>query len=126
MKKLIIHCSDSPHDHHGLEAIRQWHIERGWSDIGYNYVIERSGDLKKGRSESILGAHTLGHNKDIGLCLCGNSGKFRNKQIETLTKFIIDNNERILSIHQHSEFSDTKPHCAGLSDKMMQYLNSLV
>jgi len=128
MKKiLIIHCSDSPHDHHGVDVIRDWHVrERGWSDIGYHWVIERSGDLKIGRSESIAGAHTKGHNDEIGLCLCGLSGQFENDQMRTLETFVISRNTNISEIKQHSDFEPKKPHCAGLTDSQMKYLNSLL
>lgn len=127
MKKLIIHCSDSPFSYHGLEAIRGWHVnERGWSDIGYHYVIERSGELKKGRKESKRGAHTLGHNSDIGLCLCGLSGKFEQSQMRSLERFIVDNYTRISEVCQHSNFEPKKPHCAGLTYSQMKYLNNLI
>jgi len=128
---LIIHCSDSPHDYHGVEAIKQWHTDpkpkgRGWTDIGYHWVIERSGDLKPGRSESRKGAHTLGHNDEIGICLCGLSGQFENDQMKTLETFVLSRNTNISEIRQHSDFESKKPHCAGLTDSQMKYLNSLL
>lgn len=125
-KELIIHCSDSPHSHHGRDEIDRWHKERGWSGIGYHWVIERSGELKEGRKESQTGAHTLGHNKEIGLCLCGLSGAFENEQMATLEKFVIANAHRLKEIKQHSDYSKEKPHCAGLNESQMTYLNSLL
>lgn len=130
--KLIIHCSDSPFAHHGVDAIREWHTlppekgGRGWSDIGYHFVIERSGELKEGRSIIKMGAHTLGQNQHTGLCMCGNSGEFTQEQEQTLIKYIIENNQDILSIHQHSEFDYRKPYCAGYTDEQMAYFNSLL
>lgn len=56
-----------------FEIIRDYHISKGWGDIGYNWVIEKSGKICKGRSESEEGAHTIGMNdKSIGVCLIGN------------------------------------------------------
>lgn len=56
----------------GAKEIRQWHLERGWSDIGYHYVIRRNGLVEHGRSVDIAGAHAKGHNKhSIGVCLVG-------------------------------------------------------
>ena len=37
ISKVIVHVSDSAWG--DVEAIRRWHIQRGWSDIGYHYVI---------------------------------------------------------------------------------------
>lgn len=125
VSKLIIHCSDSAHDHHGVEEIRRWHKERGWTDIGYHYVIERSGELKKGRL-TYPGAHTLGQNNETGICICGLSGQFKNEQMETLEKFVRENNHLVTEIKQHSDYEPKKPHCAGLTTSQMEYLNSLI
>ena len=124
-RKLIIHCSDSPYPHHGRDEIDKWHKERGWSGIGYHWVIEKSGELKEGR-KTYPGAHTLGHNKETGLCLCGLSGEFENEQMKTLESFVRDNAFRITEVCQHSDFEPKKPFCAGLTDSQMKYLNSLL
>jgi len=126
MKKLILHCSDSPYDHHGVEAITEWHLARGWRDIGYHVVIERSGALAIGRDIDEQGAHTLGHNKDIGLCVCGLSGKFKDEQIKTLRSFIALLKDDISEVCQHSDFSKSKPHCAGFTDKQLKEFNALL
>ena len=52
--------------------IRQWHLERGWSDIGYHYYIRYNGDIEPGRREDRVGAHAYGFNsRSIGICLEG-------------------------------------------------------
>lgn len=54
------------------DTIRQWHLDKGWSDIGYHYVITRSGDIQAGREESLIGAHARGVNANsVGVCLVG-------------------------------------------------------
>lgn len=59
--------------HHTAKMIKKWHLAKGWDDIGYNWVIERDGNVVKGRDESKSGAHTVGHNSNsIGICLSGN------------------------------------------------------
>lgn len=74
IKKVIIHCADTPEGRDvSTEEIRRWHTEeRGWSDIGYHWVIELDGDVHMGRDEEISGAHCRGHNGDsIGICYVG-------------------------------------------------------
>lgn len=76
INKIIVHCSDSNvKSHDNIETIRGWHVkERGYSDIGYHYVITQDGVIHEGRPLSIAGAHAYGHNTgSIGICLTGKS-----------------------------------------------------
>jgi len=70
---IIIHAADTPANMDiGAAEIDRWHKERGWSGIGYHYVIRRDGSLEYGRPESEQGAHAYGHNSDsIGVCMVG-------------------------------------------------------
>jgi N-acetylmuramoyl-L-alanine amidase len=80
MNKTIIHCSDTFADMNTTAAdIDRWHRERGWSQIGYHYVIKRDGTVEQGRPENVPGAHVAGHNTgSIGICLIG--GKARGRE----------------------------------------------
>lgn len=73
INKIIIHCSDSDYGHHdNIEVIRYWHKKRGWKDVGYHYVILKSGEIKVGRPLHMQGAHCKGQNRNsIGICLTG-------------------------------------------------------
>jgi|TARA_B100001094_G_scaffold321462_1_gene369231 N-acetylmuramoyl-L-alanine amidase len=74
--KVIVHCAATPEGRDvATEEIKRWHTEeRGWSDIGYHWVIELDGSTNEGRSEDINGAHCRGHNSDsIGICYVGGS-----------------------------------------------------
>lgn len=71
---IVVHCSATPPDMDiGVDEIRRWHVDgNGWSDIGYHYVIRRSGELEPGRPVAKMGAHAKGHNGDsIGICMVG-------------------------------------------------------
>lgn len=72
---VVIHCSDSPDKLDiGAAEIRQWHLERGFADIGYHWVVRRSGAIERGRAPERIGAHVSGRNKDtIGICWVGRS-----------------------------------------------------
>ena len=73
IKEIIVHCSATPEGKDFTVAqIKQWHLQRGFSDIGYHYVIYRDGSVHTGRPESVSGAHCTGHNTiSIGVCYIG-------------------------------------------------------
>ena len=70
---IIIHCS-ATREGQDIKAktIKQWHLQRGFSDIGYHYIIDLDGTIEKGRDESLVGAHCVGKNAiSIGICYIG-------------------------------------------------------
>ena len=77
LKRIIVHCSATkPSMDIGASEIRKWHKAKGWSDIGYHYVIRRDGRVEDGRPVVTPGAHVKGHNADsIGICLVGGVDK---------------------------------------------------
>lgn len=81
---IILHCS-ATREGQDVRAsdIRKWHLERGFADIGYHYVIDLDGKVEVGRPLSMDGAHcnTKGlsgkpYNKhSIGICYVGGLDK---------------------------------------------------
>jgi hypothetical protein len=56
-----------------MRGIEQLHLDRGWSAVGYHFVIMPSGRVFEGRPLWALGAHVEGHNHGtIGIALAGN------------------------------------------------------
>jgi N-acetyl-anhydromuramyl-L-alanine amidase AmpD len=56
----------------GVQDIRKWHRAKGWSDVGYHYVIRRNGTVEKGRGMQAIGSHVRGLNAvSVGICLAG-------------------------------------------------------
>lgn len=70
---IIIHCTATPEGReHDVEDIRRWHKAKGWSDIGYHYLIKIDGTIEVGRSVEIPGAHAYGFNSgSIGIVYVG-------------------------------------------------------
>lgn len=117
IKELIVHCSATPEGKdYNVDTIRQWHLQRGFSDIGYHYVIYRDGSIHIGRDESIIGAHCTGHNTNsIGVCYiggCASDGKTpkdtrTTEQKQSLVKLLKELKTKYpqASIHGHRDFS---------------------
>lgn len=72
-KCIVVHCSATrPALDIGRREIREWHIAKGWADIGYAAVIRRGGAVQFGRHFDDIGAHVAGYNSvTVGVCLVG-------------------------------------------------------
>jgi len=71
-KRVIIHhtaSADVP-----ASTIHQWHLNQGWSGIGYHFVVRANGTIERGRPELAIGAHagSAGNGDSIGIVLTGN------------------------------------------------------
>ena len=71
---VFAHCSDTrTNQSFGVADFRKWHVEeRGWSDVGYHYVIRLDGTVEEGRPLELIGAHAAPCNTgSIGICFEG-------------------------------------------------------
>lgn len=101
MIKCIIHCSDSPQGRgDNAETIHKWHLKRGFSGIGYHFVILEDGTIENGRPEYWRGAHAKGHNRTLGICLIG-EGDFTAAQFISLEKLLKDRKFKASEIVGH-------------------------
>jgi peptidoglycan hydrolase-like protein with peptidoglycan-binding domain len=58
ISEIIVHCTATPEGKdYTVADIRSWHKQRGWSDIGYHYVVYRDGRVMTGRPVGQVGAH---------------------------------------------------------------------
>jgi len=91
VKYIVVHCSDSPNNPNDgrldtAADIHRWHLERGWSGIGYHWVITEQGDIQAGRPQYWAGAGVRGHNSEsIHVCMVGN-GLYHGPQWIALAK----------------------------------------
>lgn len=84
IEKFVIHHTAENEDSRArryspkelLRAIYFYHtVTNGWGDIGYNYIVDKQGNIYEGRSGGprSVGAHTAYHNVgSVGICLMGN------------------------------------------------------
>ena len=124
--KLIVHYTETPLDMDvTVDQIRDWHKERGWSDIGYHYVVYQDGTVHDGRPVERIGAHCKWHNREsIGICYVGGIDEEGNKA-DTRT---IDQKEALIDmlnylkglypnavVYGHNDFSEKE--CPGFNAK---------
>ena len=75
-----------------VEGIDELHKKRGFAGIGYNYYIDKTGVIYKGRPDDAEGAHALNNNKiSLGICLEGNLEEeyATNEQLKSLEKLSV-------------------------------------
>lgn len=118
INKIIIHCTATPKGRHvSVQEIYQWHIARGFNDIGYHYVIDINGVTHEGRPISRIGAHCKGYNTgSIGITYVGGCDKYlepldtrTKEQKQALVKLvntIKNSHPNDITVHGHYEFSD--------------------
>ncbi|MFN8512033.1 MAG: N-acetylmuramoyl-L-alanine amidase [Chloroflexia bacterium] len=77
-EKIIVHHTDTPNDGDPAAAVRSvyyYHaITQGWGDIGYNFLIDRNGNVYEGRfgGENVVAGHALRYNYgSVGIALLG-------------------------------------------------------
>ena len=117
VKEIIIHCSATREEQQvSVDTIRDWHLAKGWNDIGYHFYIDLDGTVNKGRDIDKIGAHCKGHNRNsIGICYCGGVESDGKTPKDTRTQEQKDSLLHVLKtlkamypeavIYSHSEFA---------------------
>ncbi|MFI1443308.1 peptidoglycan recognition protein [Streptomyces fructofermentans] len=63
-----------------IRSIYRYHVKSsGWRDIGYNFLVDKCGNIYEGRAggvaKAVMGAHTLGFNSNsMGIAVLGSFG----------------------------------------------------
>lgn len=123
IRKLVVHVSDSPDDIDlGVKEIKRWHTDpvpqgNGWADIGYHWVIRRSGKIEVGRPKDLVGAHVKGHNSDsLGICWVGKKIIAKKQYVallDLLTELMEEHGLNLDNVVGHTEL-DPKKTCPNL------------
>ena len=119
---IVVHCTASRENvKMTVDQIRRIHMrERGWSDIGYHYVVTLDGEVEFGRDVNLIGAHVSGYNShSIGVVYVGGldrDGKPKDTRNElqknALLNLLIDLKKLYpgAKISGHRDFSPDKNH----------------
>ena len=119
VNKIVIHCTATREGQNvSVGTIKKWHLNRGFSDIGYHYVIGIDGKINSGRPVSKAGAHVKnGNSTSIGLAYTGGldiNGKAKDTRTDaqktSLVKIlkVLKNIYPKASIHGHRDYSPDK------------------
>ena len=73
--EFVVHYSEGPTTQ-SVRSIQDFHMDgNGWSDIGYNFLVDVQGRIYEGRGWLTVGAHAPDHNSSgIGVCMIGRNG----------------------------------------------------
>lgn len=115
--EIIVHCSATREGvNQTVAQIRKYHVEqRGWSDIGYHYVVYLDGTIHEGRPLGKAGAHCTGHNQNsIGVVYVGGldaNGKAKDTRTDAQKAGLLKLIKRLkaeypqATVHGHYEFA---------------------
>lgn len=104
--KIILHHTGTDAAYaDNINVIREWHLDRGFADVGYHFYLGRH-TLDIGRPIGDVGAHCLNHNVySIGIALHGRY-TFTEFQFKRLAKLLnmlfnlFDLNKRNVFLHK--------------------------
>ena len=135
---IIVHCTATlPNQNVTVDDIRGWHLDRGWSDIGYHRVVYLDGSDHAGRPEERVGAHVSGYNTGtLGVAYVGGLDANRNAadtrtpaQREGLTRVLkawLAKYPSIEWIKGHSDFANKACPCFDAAAEYQHLVGSTI
>ena len=122
INEIVVHCTATKEGQAvSVADVRKWHLQRGFSDIGYHFLIYLDGSTHQGRAINKAGAHCTGHNQQsIGVCYVGgldSKGKAKDTRTPAQKTALITLLKRLkalyplATIHGHREFANKDCPC---------------
>ncbi|MFD5411294.1 N-acetylmuramoyl-L-alanine amidase [Streptomyces nojiriensis] len=101
-----------------VRQIQNYHMDsNGWSDIGYNFLVDDTGRIFEGRGWYVQGAHATGHNTShIGVCFIGEDGDATPRALSAIRALYKQANQlagRTLAQTWHGGLSGNSTSCPG-------------
>lgn len=133
---IVVHCSATKEGKDfGVDDFRKWHKRKGWSDIGYHYVVRLDGTIEKGRDIEKIGAGVRGYNSNsVHVCYTGGVDENikpkdtrTDKQKDSLLFLLMELKQRfpMAEILGHRDFPDVRKACPSF-DAKGEYRNILI
>ncbi|SPF53261.1 N-acetylmuramoyl-L-alanine amidase [Candidatus Desulfosporosinus infrequens] len=130
-QKIVIHHTASPTEVRrsgktvpvDVAMIREWHQTKGWSDIGYHFVIMPDGRCAEGRPLCRPGAHCIVGRRNsigIGICLVGNFSETEMPEaqlvglVNKVKQLRADFHLKLGDVELHRDVSGAVTECPGL------------
>lgn len=127
---IVHHTGDGvvfPANTNYAEKVRYYwdlHVNtNGWSDIGYNWLIDRNGVIYEGRGDGVQGAHFSGHNsRTMGVSMIGDftletpSASAINSLKNLIAWEATDKNIDVTGVSYHSSSNRTLNNISGHKD----------
>lgn len=114
--RFVTHYSAAAHTQ-SVRSIQNYHMDHnGWVDVGYNFLVDRDGNLFEGRGWDVIGAHVAGHNTEsIGVCHIGQNGDHTDQSLRAI-RYLYDlatsrGGGRALRMNGHMDLGSTS--CPG-------------
>lgn len=125
---IAVHCSATkPSQDFDVNDIRRMHLQRGFIDVGYHFVIKRDGTIQAGRPLDRQGAHVSKYNHlSVGVCLIGGvtendinvpEANFTPAQFESLKKVLADLHPKFphAIVQGHRDFPNVHKACPSFN-----------
>lgn len=116
--EFVVHYSEGPTSQ-TPKSIQAFHMgpARGWSDVGYNFLVDVDGRVFEGRGWLTVGAHATSHNTSgVGVCFIGRNGDATPEAlaaIRDLYDAACEKAGRKLTLRGHGQLSGNSTSCPG-------------
>jgi N-acetylmuramoyl-L-alanine amidase len=125
IKRIIVHHSAD--DNGTPESFAAYHVSKGWSGIGYHFVIAKDGAIYQTRLLTVSSPHCKGHNSSaIGVCLVGNFDHYAPTDAQweaAVWLFSQFKNTLKLEVKGHRELTSTA--CPGTHFDLNKFRNEI-
>ncbi len=125
VNRVFIHCSASDNPKHDdVSVIRQWHLQRSFSGVGYHFFIKFDGTIQCGRNIELTPEAQEGNNTSTIAICCAGLSRFTEAQFNSLRLLVKAINAAIPKATYHGHCEVSKKTCPVFAYKTVLGLDS--